>query len=236
MNENELRLQALEKKLKTTVGRTPPKQIDPHKPVPEFCERFLKQFGRNPYGDPLYRVVWGEGPQNEIITGGLWFDNDKVEYRKVKSPNIKKYILMKWLPAEMFGSPRTFFSEESNNVDHGFWSDPIYPWRGRYEHVHTFQEYPSIAYMSTIIIGLRATKLYTKQERINADLARAERERKIKESQLEDLISSEMLSHTGTPYFLKKCAEFEAKKKLSALQIQNKMGMPETGFAQIKGK
>ena len=233
---NELKLQALENKLKTKVERLPPKQMDPYKPVPEFCERYLRQFGRNPYGEPLYRVVWGEGPTNEIITGGLWFDTDTVEYRRIKSPNVKKYILQKWLPAEMFGSPQYFYSEASNNIDHGFWSDPIYPSRGRYEQVYTFQEYPNIAYMSTIVMGLKANKLYSKQERINAEIDKAERIQREKESQLESLISSEMLPWHGSPYFLRKCEEFERKKKLSGNQVQKQFGMPETGFKQIKGK
>jgi len=139
----------------------------------------------------------------------------------------------------MFGSPECFYSELSNNIDHNFWSDPIYPSRGRYEHVYTFNDaqkqmvYPSIVEMNLICAALRATKLYTRQERINAELEKEKRKQKEKEDKLESIINGEMLKHTGTPYFLKKCAEFEAKKKLSAAQVQKQFNLPDKGFKQI---
>jgi len=241
--QQELIIQALEAKTKLKVNRTK-RPRDPFKPVPEFCARILKKYGSNQYGQPLYRVIWNESHETEIITGGLWGDTDTVEYRRVTWNSSKpRYILQKWLPPEEFGSPDSFFDTYShnNNLEGGLWSDPIYPNRGRYEHVYTFAndilenpnygeyEYPYIWKMILVCQCVDAGKLFTKQEKMDANKAARDAKEHAQKEQMRDVISDAMLPMEGTPYYNKMKEEYERRQKLTAEQT----GLPTQGFSQL---
>ena len=111
-------IENLERKFKTKVNIVRPwddPNYDTTRPVPEYCSRILSRFGTNPYGEPIYRVVWGQSRAMEVVTGGWWPVEDVVEYRRIKVGTTDKYIVQKWLPAETYGSPELFFSAYSNN-------------------------------------------------------------------------------------------------------------------------
>ena len=233
-------IENLERKFKTKVNIVRPwddPNYDTTRPVPEYCSRILSRFGTNPYGEPIYRVVWGQSRAMEVVTGGWWPVEDVVEYRRIKVGTTDKYIVQKWLPAETYGSPELFFSAYSNNLDHGLWSDPCYPSRGRYEHVYTFRDFrPTVYEMNLIVMCLEQNKLYSKHERLYAEEQKRLKEEKEKENKISDIINGEMISHMGTPYFQQKLDEFERKKKLTADQIKNGYGLGQETFQQIRRK
>jgi len=225
------------------------KTYDPYRETPEFCERLLKMFGKNIYGENIYRVIWGENHYNDQIIGGMWGDTETVEYRII--PDItKKYILQKWLPPEQLGSPALFYdtNQFNNSIDHGLWSDPVYPTRGRFEHIYTFQndvigspeygqyEYPSIMKMILIAKCIEAGKLYSKVEKMNANQQARDKKEQDWKNKMQDMVSDSMLPMEGSPYYLKCQAEYERKmaKGLTAEQIAPKMG--NTPFQQIGAK
>jgi len=116
-------------------------------PVP-VEQRLTLVGGRNWFGLPLYRAVWG---WNRLVwIGGKFEERDPatgsllrevVELRlEPKYPAVNRWHFERWLPPEVYGSPRQWYSqtiERENGV-----SIPAlgpYPSRGEYEHCFTLE-------------------------------------------------------------------------------------------------
>lgn len=124
--------------------------------APSYCRDILEKFGFNPYGEPIYRVVWSE-TQFETV-GGIWEERanplsgnsivrrgnmlmesnpvlcKRAAYKQVsKYPDWKgkngRWILEKWLPCSF--TPALwhwkFFNSES-----GLYTSGPYPEHGEY--------------------------------------------------------------------------------------------------------
>lgn len=116
---------------------------------PKEVSRLLRRAGgTNPYGEPMFRVVWGWS--RLTLIGGEWTDWDEhtgalirtaVEYRwEPKYLPFDRYHIEKWMPAEFFGSPEDWFDMTAEVV--GARTIPAlgpYPSRGEYEHVKTIE-------------------------------------------------------------------------------------------------
>jgi hypothetical protein len=105
--------------------------------------------GRNLYGEPAYRAVWGWNRLAWI--GGKFEERDPstdsllrevVELRQEpKYPAVNRWHIEKWLPPEVYVSPRAWYAqtvERENGV-----SIPAlgpYPSRGEYEHCFTLED------------------------------------------------------------------------------------------------
>lgn len=119
-----------------------------HQEVPESLKiRLLSAGGINRFGEPNFRVVWGE--DRETWIGGEWVDTDDsgnelrrvAECRKVPKyvPNDRWY-LEKWMPPEHYGSPEAWDKYQVEVVDGE--SIPAlgpYPSRGEYEMCYCLQ-------------------------------------------------------------------------------------------------
>jgi hypothetical protein len=104
--------------------------------------------GTNPYSEPNYRAVWGwnrlawiggKFEERDPATGSLL--REVVELRQEpKYPAVNRWHIEKWLPPEVYGSPRAWYAhtvERENGV-----SIPAlgpYPSRGDYEHCFTLE-------------------------------------------------------------------------------------------------
>jgi hypothetical protein len=95
---------------------------------PEWCEDLLKQFGQNPWGENIFRVVWA--PRRIVMYGGYWADDGIYRYRYAKKYVPKCWILERWLPCRHFGSPAYWASQTCN--DEGYLSSGPYPKFGVY--------------------------------------------------------------------------------------------------------
>src|SRR5207253_2202246 len=110
--------------------------------TPEWARRaLLVAGGTNRFGDPNFRVVWGDSLFDWI--GGNWEDRDESgnlirEVKQlrwaVKYPWLAhRWIVERWLPPEKFGTPETWarqtreWGQEGNIPQLG-----PYPSRGRY--------------------------------------------------------------------------------------------------------
>ena len=115
----------------------------------EFQDRITRLFGRNRFGDPNFRIVWG---QSEFIRqGNVWRDaqgNERGGYiDRYACHGMPCWVIMRWKPPESYGSPRTYYAqtwmaakshlERDPNHPHdsprGFYITGEYPWKGRYE-------------------------------------------------------------------------------------------------------
>jgi len=106
-------------------------------------------FGRNRFGDPNFKIVWG---QSEFIRqGNIWrdeFGNERPGYiDRYACHGMPCWVIMRWKPPEAYGSPASYYAqawmaakssqERDPNHPHdsprGFYVTGEYPWRGRYE-------------------------------------------------------------------------------------------------------
>jgi hypothetical protein len=114
-------------------------------PVPKIYQDFVYKIGgRNRFGDPNWRIVWG--PDRLEIVAGAWQDADgttRVESRWVRKYGDKEvFHLEKWCDPSMYGDPAMWEFENALTVD-GITPDMgiqllgAFPWRGEYEHSFT---------------------------------------------------------------------------------------------------
>lgn len=116
-----------------------------HEPPVQIQDRILCAGGKNFFGEPNFRVVWGWSRLGWI--GGLWEDHDtsgRVVRRIVELRLEPKYVphdrwhVERWLPAESYGSPQAWHSE-TTEFTKGLSIPALgpYPSRGDYEHCFT---------------------------------------------------------------------------------------------------
>lgn len=95
-----------------------------------FQERLTQVGGRNPYGEPRFKLVWGE---SETMRDGGYFVKDGFQgYRDVPSLGGEScWALMMWEPAEKFGTSYRWYRDHTDEV-----TDLVtlgqYPYKGRY--------------------------------------------------------------------------------------------------------
>ena len=104
--------------------------------------------GSNPFGEPNYRAIWGwnrlawiggKFEERDPATGSLL--REVVELRQEpKYPAVNRWHIEKWLPAEAYGSPRTWYAQ-TIEVANGRSIPALgpYPSRGEYEHCLTLE-------------------------------------------------------------------------------------------------
>ena len=100
----------------------------------EFQDRLTRIFGKNQFGEPLFRIVWG---QSEFIRmGDIWrdrFGNERRQYRDVyQCHGTPCWVIMRWKQPAQYGSPETYYETTWDNFSKMHILGE-YPWRGRYE-------------------------------------------------------------------------------------------------------
>lgn len=156
---------------------------------PKVLPVSLRSFGINPYGDNLWRVVWG--PSRNYLVGGPWQDrhgvipNDAelmakggkdssfvrelIEYRWIpKYP--ETWVLEKWLtPLQYAGTPEQWVATQSDTYAKLLTLGP-YPARGEYEACYFFPKdiEPTLSTVTGVIDMLVYGANYSAAERREA--------------------------------------------------------------------
>lgn len=119
-----------------------------HSPPADVVHRLTAAGGRNRFGEPNFRAVWGWCRLGWI--GGKWEDRDSQTgeiVRETVGVRLEpKYIpfdrwhIERWCPQEMYGSPAEW-QEQTAEVVEGKTVAALgpYPSRGEYEHVFTVE-------------------------------------------------------------------------------------------------
>lgn len=139
--------------------------------APEYVQnRLTLAGGRNRFGEPNYRVVWGWNRLTPI--GGLWEDKGTVEVRhEPKYPQVNRWHIEKWVAPEVYGSPEFW---EMTTKEEGTLALGPYPHRGEYEHCFTLegpkgefiQLTPTVVeYIARAIESSRSKKVFKSQRR-----------------------------------------------------------------------
>lgn len=86
--------------------------------------------GRNPHGDPKFKLVWGE---SETMRDGGYFLKDGYEgYRDVPAiGNEACWAIVMWEPASMMGTPYRWYKDHTDEAT-GLVTLGQYPHHGRY--------------------------------------------------------------------------------------------------------
>jgi len=92
----------------------------------------MRKYGLNPYGEPLYRIVFA--PSRRYLVCGEWPDGSNCAHWIVKHKNLGNlWIMEKWIPGERYaGCSREVWNQ--NNLILG-----PFPDRGEYELCHVFE-------------------------------------------------------------------------------------------------
>lgn len=100
----------------------------------EFQNRLTRRFGTNPFGDPLFKIVWGASEFHRI--GNIWRDKQGTERRgymeRFVCHGMPCWNILRWKSAAMFGSQDLWYRSTWDHVSQ-MHSLGEYPWRGRYE-------------------------------------------------------------------------------------------------------
>ncbi len=101
-----------------------------------FQERLTRTGGRNPHGDPKFKLVWGE---SETMRDGGYFLKDGYEgYRDVPAIGGEScWALMMWEPAVKLGTPYRWYKDHTDEVT-GLVTLGQYPHHGRYRVIKKF--------------------------------------------------------------------------------------------------
>lgn len=102
-----------------------------HRECPEwFQDRLTRAGGTNPYGDPRFKLVWGE---SATMRDGGYFLKDGFEgYRDVPALGGDAcWALMMWEPAEMNGTAYRWYKDNTDELT-GLVTLGQYPYQGRY--------------------------------------------------------------------------------------------------------
>jgi hypothetical protein len=136
-----------------------------HEPTESIVLALTLAGGKNPFGEPNYRAVWGwnrlawiggKFEEHDPSTGSLL--REVVELRQEpKYPAVNRWHIEKWLPAEAYGSPRAWWAQ-TIEVANGRNIPALgpYPARGDYEHCMTL-EGPSMKGRCGEFVQLTAT-------------------------------------------------------------------------------
>lgn len=99
----------------------------------EFQDELTRVGGTNPYGEPIFRVVWGS--YTFRWAGGYWVDG--LEGNREVAESGDHWILQMWEPAECYGYPWAYYRDnrdEQTNLQ----SCGEFPYSGRYKTLQAF--------------------------------------------------------------------------------------------------
>jgi hypothetical protein len=205
---------------------------DRFQPVPEYLNELLKPLGENIYGEPLFKIIWGCAKELDFVSGGFYADTNDYEYRVIIDQMCNKFMLMKWCPPEVYGSEEIFYNPNSQGFENGFWSQPVYPSRGKYEKVYVFQprdnyvkepeydirfEPPLPELVRWAANNVNEGHLYSRAERDYYQREKLRKEQEDREKTLKDVIGDAMPT-IGTPYFNKLLQEYEIRHNKKRVQ------------------
>lgn len=207
--------------------------MDRNRKPPQWVNDLLRRFGRNPWGEPIYRVVWAE-TQSQLV-GARWPDG-KSEYRMIpKYPGVQRWILEKWLSTEKLGASRVLWAAQNTDAESGLVQP--FPWKGDYECAlvlelpksKTFMPL-SPGFMDHVCRMIERSNSFTVGERMAAHKAAEEKKDKEVKNVRRDIVDNAMSAFAGQQ------ASFSGQQHRGGFKSKVfKNPVPYTGFGQRQG-
>jgi hypothetical protein len=201
-------------------------------PVPPEIEARIKLAGgTNPFGEPLFRIIWGF--DRIVKIHGQWHDTMKVETREEPKylPGDRWHLEM-WRPPEEYGSPENWGKQGEEVIGHmTIDTSGPYPHRGEYELCYTISSdlTPSGAFVplnATVVellvnaIRLSRNEAMSLVLRKSAIRQRLERERRQRIEEGADILLDARPAFYDTP------TSFSTGPKKQKLDNPSKIWMP----------
>lgn len=171
--------------------------------------------GRNWFGEPNYRIVWGWNRLGWI--GGLWKDfsesgellREVIELRYVPLHlPLDRWHLERWMPPQMYGTPQSWYRETR---EAGIDSLGPFPQRGEYEHVMVIDQpcqlcvkkkrpnscehrqfaQLTLTIVQTLVHAIEFSRSLKEEQRREATNRRLERERIEDDAAIEEVLNSD---------------------------------------------
>lgn len=214
----------------------------------------LRHFGINPYGEPIWRVIWA--PSRMRIVGGKHTERDSKmpNDRELKAagghdhsiirewvgykwypmyPKKQCYVLEKWLSSVEYGGTKRVYEETQTDGETGLLVSGPYPERGEYFLSFAFSEggCPTVSAVETKIQQVMYGRRYTQEEIKQAMIEADRKERLSMVNRAKDIILDSMpafgLGSASTNPARKRPEDY--KLRYSAADLQKKMGFPAGG-------
>jgi hypothetical protein len=137
-------------------------------PEPTLAPRSLRQYGENPWGEPLWRCVYA--PSVKKIVGGRFADGfvgyrARPAYRHIG----KFWVLEKWISAyELTGKSESQYDEVFRDLETGLHPTGPYPHRGAYHYCETLSCSPSDANFDKLVAWITRAKYNRPQDNARA--------------------------------------------------------------------
>jgi len=181
----------------------------------------LNKAGKNRFGGPNFRIIWG--PDRMEWIGGLWVDRDEttglVLRRKAEERHVPRYsvakprwIVEKWLPPEMYGSPETWIREnevrdpDTNEILIGIQGMGPYPVEGEYEQCFTFEDdkgnayKPNIRMLEILVWSITSSQGFSTKMRMNAINDRLKRNEEAKRKLAHEIAEDALPAFRGNMF------------------------------------
>lgn len=188
----------------------------------EFQNRITRMFGVNRFGQPNFRISWGQTEKMRIGVDG--------KYREILVQfNQPCWMIQRWKEAREYGSPALYYSE---TWDGNCYITGEYPWTGRYETLQPMyrKEFENgkmkiipfplshILIDKVIPMMLKAQQLTFWEKRAAQDMQR-ELEHKAEVENIADMLEEDRPSWTGPVSFSRQgCRTSRLDKKMEEIQ------------------
>jgi hypothetical protein len=214
---------------------------------PEFQERLTRMFGTNRFGDPLFKIVWGQ--TETIRLGNIWrdkFGNERKGYKeKLVQFGQPCWVIRRWRAPEEYGTPALYYADTYDTLS-GLYICGEYPYKGRYETIvplyHkekvngrlVFQHFPlDHAILDTIIPLCIQAQRMTAAERKAAKELVEKREHEAEVNRIADQMKDAMPTYLGpTSFRFQGCRTSYLEKKMEQIERYWKNIKFQRGFFQ----
>lgn len=183
--------------------------------APELEALVLSHGGKNRYGGPMYRMVWGESRLSWMA--GMFVDTDdhgnflrRVADRRLEPKYMKsdRWHLEVWLPPEIYcGMSPEDWARKTSKYTGGHEVEPFpYPSEGEYESVKCVEDLegnraePSSSWITHAISLHKARKLLTRAERNAENEAIEARKRRYIDVQKDAIMDDDQPAFNGAPH------------------------------------
>jgi len=205
--------------------------------------RLIAAGGLNRFGEPNYRVVWGQSRLTWI--GGEWTETDahgNENGRVIEERQVPKYwpydrwYLEKWLPPEHYGSP-DYWDETFVEMIDGIRIPSLgpYPHRGEYELCQRLEtkagDYAPLVEerVADIVRMIRAGETYSDAENAAAIWRNEEKKQKDYENYALDILNDENAFENKAHIYMPKALPKLSKRELRAIRYLDIGAKPQIG-------
>jgi hypothetical protein len=191
----------------------------------EYRDFLLRIGGKNPYGRPNFRLIWGESATDKIwgqLDGGYCGQHIKLRYR-----GTSQWILELWKPPEVFGTPEQWYAESYDPIS-GYHVCGDYPFQGDYCH-HTRLNALNFRILEELIPKIDAARGMTFFQRKKLIQAEMEAEKRESRRIIADAYRN------ATPAFGGVAGTYESNRERWTRKYQHKMTAAEA-MARLRSR